>query len=290
MIDPSDATPDVSDYELLKTADELPHLSQTRSTGVLLIVLALIGAAAVAAYVAFGGRKTSEQESAKPDRVQVRQETIKPLGGEPEAIDLPPLNQTDAVVRELVKRISSHPGIAAWLATDGLIRNFVVVVSNVSDGRSPADHLRVLRPSARFHEVERNGELFVDPASYKRYENLAAAAASIDPAGAARVYATLKPRIDDANRELGFPDTPFDRTLERALVALLETPVVNDPVRIEPRGATDFRFADPRLEALTGAQKQLLRTGPENVRSIQASLRAIALALGIPPERLPAPR
>jgi len=43
------------------------------------------------------------------------------------------------------------------------------------------------------------------------------------------------------------------------------------------------------LEGLTAAQKQLLRTGPRNVRIIQSSLRQIALALGIPPERLPAP-
>lgn len=49
-------------------------------------------------------------------------------------------------------------------------------------------------------------------------------------------------------------------------------------------------FADPDLEALPAAQKQLLRMGPRNVRIIQSSLREIALALGIPAERLPAPR
>jgi len=49
-----------------------------------------------------------------------------------------------------------------------------------------------------------------------------------------------------------------------------------------------YAYADQRLESLTPAQKQLLRTGPRNVRIIQTSLRQIALALGIPPERLPA--
>ena len=36
-------------------------------------------------------------------------------------------------------------------------------------------------------------------------------------------------------------------------------------------------------------QKQLLRMGPTNARRIQASLRRIALALGIPAGRLPPP-
>ena len=42
-------------------------------------------------------------------------------------------------------------------------------------------------------------------------------------------------------------------------------------------------------DGLTGVQKQLLRMGPRNVRIIQSSLREIALALGIPAERLPVP-
>ena len=50
-----------------------------------------------------------------------------------------------------------------------------------------------------------------------------------------------------------------------------------------------YGFAAPDVEALTAAQKQLLRMGPRHVRTIQSSLRAIALALGIPAERLPAP-
>ena len=41
------------------------------------------------------------------------------------------------------------------------------------------------------------------------------------------------------------------------------------------------------LESLTNAQKQLLRMGPRNVKLIQAKLREVAVALGIPASRLP---
>jgi hypothetical protein len=57
-------------------------------------------------------------------------------------------------------------------------------------------------------------------------------------------------------------------------------------VRLQPRGI-GYAFEDPRLEGLTSAQKQLLRFGPENARRVQASLHRLALALGIPAERLP---
>ena len=55
----------------------------------------------------------------------------------------------------------------------------------------------------------------------------------------------LKPRIDDAYKELGLPDTTFDQTLERAIVVLLKTPIPEGRVPVEPNGAVVYRFADP---------------------------------------------
>ena len=103
----------------------------------------------------------------------------------------------------------------------------------------------------------------------------------------ARLYGTFKPRIEEASRELGSQDQTFDRTLERAIVAILETPAVDGPVRLRPKGI-GYAYADERLEDLTGAQKQFLRMGPRNVGIIKVKLRQIALALGIPSDQLPA--
>lgn len=291
MLDSRSEMPNLPDYELLQTPGKPPDLRPPRRpSGLWLVVAGLIAATAIAAYIVFGDRQTSVPVTAEPERVEAPQQPLPPLGGDAVPIVLPPLDQTDPLVRDLVKQITSHPRVAAWLATQGLIRNFVVVVSIVAEGRTPAGHLRVLRPSAGFHVVERCGDLYIDPRSYERYDALAAAAASIDPAGAARLYATLKPRIEEAYRDLGVPDTPFDRTLEGAIVLLLKTPIVDDPVRAEPQGGVGYGFAAPDFAALPAAQKQLLRMGPRNVRTIQSSLRAIALALGIPAERLLAPR
>ena len=272
--------PNILDYELRKTPDEPPP--PRRSVGFWVLAALLIGAAAVAAFIVFGRRPSAPAPAA--ERARTPPPAIQPLGGDAASIALPPLDESDALVRELVKKISSHPRVAAWLATDDLIRSFTIGVTNVAEGKTPARQLPMLRPSSGFRILERGDDLIIDPRSYERYDTLAAAAASMDPDGSARLYATLKPRIEEASRELG--DSPFDRTLERAIVLLLSTPVVDGPIRVEPRGL-GYGFADPKLEALTGGQKQLLRTGPRNVRMFQSSLRAIALALGIPAERLP---
>ena len=104
---------------------------------------------------------------------------------------------------------------------------------------------------------------------------------------AARLYGTLRPRVEEAYADLGSADTRFDATLERAIVVLLETPVVEGNVRLVTRGAL-YAYADQRLESLLPAQKQLVRTGPRNTRLMQEKLRKIALALGITEDRLPA--
>jgi hypothetical protein len=221
-------------------------------------------------------------------RLEAPAQHDRQLGGDGRAISLPPLDESDSFVRDLVKAMSSNPGVVTWLATDGLIRNFTLAVANVADGKSPAGQLRRLRPSSKFGVLERGGDLQIDPRSYARYDALAGAAASLDPRGSARIYTTLKPRIEEAYRELGPSNVAFDRVLEDAIVLLLSTPVPGDPVRVEP-GGVGYRFAADDLEALTPAQKQLLRIGSRNVRVVKASLREIALALGIPAERLPRP-
>lgn len=207
-----------------------------------------------------------------------------PLGGTPEAVEVPPLAESDPVVRLLLQSMSSHPRVLAWMATDGLIRNFTVVVGNIADGRTPARHLGVLKPNGRFKTVPGSGGLRIDPASYQRYNDIAAAVGSIDAQAAARVYATLKPRIEEAHRDLGSPE-PFDTTLESAIVRLVSTPVETDS-RVTAKGAEAFQFADERLESLTDAQKLLLRMGSANARIVQDKLRQIGLALGIPAARL----
>ena len=281
------------DHNLQRNDEEPPEpASPTRQTGLWIVAALLAAAALVAVYVAFFvDRSTPEAPAATVSTPaaapQAKQQGVRPLGGEPLPVTVPPLDETDALVRRLVRDLSRHPQIAAWLATQYRIRNFTVVVTNVAEGKTPSGLVPELRPRAGFRMIERGDALYLDPQTYERYSGLADAVASIDPVGSSRLYATLKPRIEEAHRDLGYLDVSFDSMLERAIVLLLKTPVQDGVIGVEPRGIVQG-FADAELEDLPAAQKQLLRMGPRNARVVQMKLREIALALGIPPERLPA--
>jgi Protein of unknown function (DUF3014) len=246
------------------------------------IVVIALAALAVSAYFLWWRRA---QPPAKDVRMQTEQTVAQPAApkavAEPgDNIVLPPLEQSDAIVRELVAKLSSHPKVAAWLATDQLLRNFTVVVTTIGNGRTPSRQLTRLKPTGPF-EIRKTGTVTeIDPRSYRRYDAYADAVAGLDAHGTARLYATLKPRIQDAYRELGNPDGNVDQALERAIRELLATPVIEGSVALASKSVA-YEYADPRLQSLSSAQRQLLRMGPRNVRIIQAKLRELASVLGL---------
>jgi len=69
---------------------------------------------------------------------------------------------------------------------------------------------------------------------------------------------------------------------------LLRTPVVEGDVQVQPL-KMNYALANPALEGLPRAQRQLLRMGPRNVRIVKAKIRAVAGYLGIPDSALPPP-
>ena len=278
---------DIGDVEFAR--DE-PPLFVERSSAAKWIVTAVLMVLAVAGsawlYLQWRPSQTAQSQISPADApAQPPASATRPLGREGSGIDLPPLADTDPLVRQLVRTLSSQPLVLKWLATDNLLRGFTVAVENIANGTTPARSLSVLRPAGSFRVIDNEDDYVIDPRSYERYTPLASAVGSLDADGVAELYSTLKPRIEDAYAELG-TQRSFDVALEQAIVAMLRTPVVDGRVALVPKGGV-FALEDPRLERLTAAQKQLLRTGPRHGRLIQDKLREIALALGIRGERLP---
>ncbi len=248
------------------------------------LIIAGIALLAVVGYLMFG-RRSSPSDAPAPAAAASPQ-AERPAGDTAERITLPALDDSDALVRERVGVLSSHPLVSAWLATNGLIRNVVVVIDNIAHGVTPSGHLRVLRPGGEFRVVRRGDRLVVDSRNYDRYSRIVAAASTIDPRLAARTYETFKPLLQSAYDELGNQE-PIDSALERAIVALLQVPAVDGDVRVVQAGeGIGYEYEDEKLEALTGAQKQLLRMGASHVRAIQQQLRMFGMTLGIPAQRL----
>lgn len=193
---------------------------------------------------------------------------------------VPPLDASDAAVRTLLKGVSAHPQLAAWLIPDDLIRRFVMAVVDVSRGSSPLPEMEMLIPPEPF-SVRRSGDrLVVGPQSQRRYDLLAQVAASLDSRAAARVYHQLLPLFLEAYEELGVSEGPFEELLIRAMDNLLAVEVPPGP--LEVREAVDrYVYVDPGLEALTPAAKHLLRMGPDNARLVQGKLREIQSELDL---------
>jgi len=281
MIDPSDV-------QLDKATTPAPGGTPRRSPAPWLLVAGALLVGGAAAWFLLSGR--DRQPATAPPSVDAAallvpahdSGVICPSG---DAIPLPRLDESDGFARTLASTLSQHPRVVTWLATDDLIRRVVVVVDTIASGKSPAAHLGPLRPSGTFRTVERGDGLFVDPRNDGRFAQVADVVDSVDVDAAARVCSALKPRLDEAYAELGGPGT-FDQALERAIVSLLQTPAIGAGVRLVPQGAR-YGFEDPALESLTPAQKHLARMGTRHARVVQDKLRRIALAIGIPRERLP---
>jgi hypothetical protein len=270
--------------------DRPPHPPPQKGPSLVPVVaVAAILAGGVAAFLWI-------RHSAPPKPVAVAQTLTQPepvAGGRnrPQAVkgdDIapPPLDESDPLVRQLVAQLSSHPRVAAWLATDGLLRNFAVVVTNISGGATPIKALQSQRPQAPFEVRETPKGAVIDPAGYRRYDAYADAVGGLDARNTARLYETLKPRIAEAYRDLGYPDGDIDGAFTRAIIVLLNAPRLNGDVPVV-RTSVTWKFADPEIESLPQAQRQLIRMGPRNQRIIQDKLREIAPFLGIDPAQLP---
>jgi hypothetical protein len=226
----------------------------------------------------------SAQQAEPEPTVQAPQ----PALGQGEAdIELPQLDDFDGYLRPLLAGLSSRPELAALLTSDNLLRRFVVSVENIARGVNPTSQVGPLTPKTRF-SVERPEEVSrVRADSFRRYDGVAATMADLDADGLAELYGRLKPRLEEAYAELGTQGQSFDEVMEKALHNLLATPVAAATGEVRPAKGLTYAWTNEATENLSDAQKQLLRMGPRNGRIVQAKLREFAVALGIPPSRLP---
>jgi len=194
----------------------------------------------------------------------------------PDAIDLPPLNASDSLFRDIVAALSQHPVLARALAGDRLVRGATLAIVQIGDGKTPENPLAPFRPASR---VERAPNGRIDPASYRRWDDDVAALTSVDPADAAQAYVNVKPLFDEAYREQGFPDGNFDLAIARAINVLAATPARDEPALVERPGYLEY--ADAALQGLHPVQKQFLLLGPAHRTTILGWLRAFAAQLNL---------
>lgn len=252
-----------------------------RRASAIIAVTAIAGVIAALVYFVWIARGPAPSAQPAPTTsTEVPVAPAAPLELPPEP--LPPLGASDSYVRRLVGLLSSNPALARWLASDALIERVATGVEQAGDGRSPVVPFGFTRPASRTATVTRGTDLVIDPASYRRWDELAGVIASVDPRQAAELYAHVRPLFVEKYRTMGHPDGNFDAAIGRAAGRVLETPVLQQPLIVEQRrGYLEHR--DIQLRALPGISRQLLLMGPANVERLRTWTTRFLEAAAIAP-------
>jgi hypothetical protein len=188
------------------------------------------------------------------------------------------LDQSDPAVRELIAAAQVPALFREWSRQKELLRLVVAAVDNVAQGQSPSAQLAFLAPEQKFSVIEKNNSTRLDPRSFRRYDALINVFMAIPDETLIFWYRKLRPTLETAFRELGYPEITFSQRLKQACEQLEQVPVTREDAPLEKK-ILSYAFADSNLEDLNPAQKHFLRLGPRNVARVQNKLRALAAGL-----------
>jgi hypothetical protein len=194
-------------------------------------------------------------------------------------LPLPPLDNSDDYARDELDDAFASSNIDQWLPENDLIRRFVIFVNSLSEANLIRGQLEHLPIRGKFNAIETRPKHYrLDPESYHRYDAITDFFTSLDGREIVRLYQENSSLITKAYRELGNPQTDFNKVFIRAIDEVMATPELEGDIELV-RPSVTYRFEDKQLEQLSKVQKQLIRMGPENTRKIKAKLREIRSAL-----------
>lgn len=283
----------------LRDADTFPASGspgEGRRTRIWIVALVVLAVAGALGYLLLWDddrrpeTETAETSRAATERLDPGAERVgeeesekgAPSAEEEPAIDPAVLESAEARNRHLRSRLRELAGEEvppSLLVGEDLTRRAVAAIDAIARGGAVAPLFPAVRPERPFEVVRRDGEIYPAPTNHERYDRWVEFLSSIDPAGAARAFQQLEPLLEVGYRELGYPEEDLEGVVRSALDRLLATPIPESPPRLVPAGARGWAYADPGLEGLAPAQKQLLRMGPENQRRVLSWLERFDAAL-----------
>ncbi len=190
---------------------------------------------------------------------------------------LPTLDSSDGLLRDTMVLIS--PGLAGWVNTDQLIRKYVLIANDFSQGLRLEKHMRFLKPEQPFIADQDDAGLFIATKSYQRYDKLAAAIDAMDVKATLAAYKKFRPLMMQVFTGFSYPEQyHLEDIFTKAAAEILAAPVIEGRIALV-RPTVSYKFADKQLEALSPVRKQMLRMGPENTRIIQNKVRMLVEGL-----------
>jgi len=200
---------------------------------------------------------------------------------EPEAepVDiLPTLDESDSWIQEKLPSFTWRKELLKLVINQDMIRRFVVFTDNFAQGNLAYEHSPVIKPNAKFSATEiksgANSDWQWDESGTRRFTLYVDLLRSFDSETLVQWYFEMKPLIDQAYAELGYPDDDFTDALHDAITKVLDMEIPNESLDLV-RPSVMFRYKDADIEALDDSDKLLLRLGKENLLVIKSVLLEI---------------
>ncbi|WP_049628971.1 DUF3014 domain-containing protein [Cellvibrio sp. pealriver] len=269
---------------------------QSSSTSMIVIVVLVLIAVAAAFFFLRDDAPATSQSVVTPVAVAPQAVSSSSSSAAPiveytppvpvvEVEPLPALNESDAGILAALQQLRGE-GLIQLLVPQEVIRKFVLAVNNISEGKVIHEYRPVVSPPPPF--IAETFSVMVEgtavdqeriaPTNYQRYEAYVTTLALIDSDAAVAVYRRFYPLLEEAFRELGLKKPNFHSVMIAAIDNLLAAPDhQGDLLLVRPK--VFYQYADPALEALPQTHKLMLRMGPENARSVKASLRQLRARL-----------
>lgn len=228
-------------------------------------------------------RELAYTPTAAPSVIEEQQPTPAPT-----PTPLPTLTESDAPLTSALVGAQGLPELTSFLAPEEILRKFVRAVYNVSKGNVVPQYRPINGPNSIFKaqaigrmalipDPKNPGEslqtaIFKNPPkNQKRYTPYVTLLKKTDDRQIAQLYTTYYPLLQKAYEELGEGPQGFHSVMLTALDTLLATPNPQD----EPElilTSVQYQYLDPQLEALSNAQKLLLRMGNDNRTTVLSRL------------------
>lgn len=196
---------------------------------------------------------------------------------EPE-ITLPALDESDAWFSTKLPTLTWRKELLKLVVTDDMIRRFVVFTDNFSQGTLAYEHTPLVTPNTKFtaleQETAQGTQWQWDESSTRRFSMYVDLLRSMDSEMLVQWYGELKPLIDQAYAELGYPEQDFTDKLQNAISKVLDMEIPKAQPELE-RPSVMYKYKDESLESLDDAEKLLLRLGKENLLVIKSVMLEI---------------
>lgn len=249
------------------------------------LVIAALAVLAFFAWRQFGTPETAPEpgeplaEEAGPSAPAYPVDWIQTKETGPDDEPLPALGESDEAALTAIAALAGGESAPAVVLPEHIVERLVATIDNLPN-RKLAPRLLPVRPAAGGFRVldDADGTTTIDPRNFSRYQAYVDLIEAVDTDALMAQYVRAYPLLQQAYRELGYPDGHFNDRLIAVIDHLLAAPSPSLPIALAPEKG-QYAYADPALQSLSAGHKILVRIGPDNAAVVKAKLRELREAL-----------